>query len=267
VCEGVTVSRQSRLRSVTWVPDWRSAVSFRGNLLAHEENVKLPTVMNQAVVRRARGVRAIRTLLAGAVLCCAFAPAITTEAAPKSKDKREIKAREAFAEGRYEEALDLFAKLYAEKLHPTYLRNIGRCYQNLQQPDKAINSFRDYLRQAKDVTAAEEKEVEGYIAEMEALKKKQEDGQAASAAPPPTIPVPAAPPVEASQGVTAASLTETPATPSPEPSPPFYTRGWFWGVVGGVVAVGVVGGLWAAGVFKPASQCPSGANCKTLGGN
>jgi hypothetical protein len=29
----------------------------------------------------------------------------------------------------------------------------------------------------------------------------------------------------------------------------------------------VVGGLWAAGVFKPASQCPSGANCKTLGGN
>jgi len=227
--------------------------------------VKLPTLMNQPVVRRARGVRAIRALLAGAVLCCAFAPAIATQAAPKSKDKREIKAREAFAEGRYEEALDLFAKLYAEKLHPTYLRNIGRCYQNLQQPDKAINSFRDYLRQAKDVSAAEEKEVEGYIAEMEALKKKQEDGQAANAAPsppPPTIPVPAAPPVEASQGATAASLTETPATPSPEPSPPFYTRGWFWGVVGGVAAVAVVGGLWAAGVFKPASQCKAPYVCQ-----
>jgi hypothetical protein len=239
--------------------------------------VKLPTLMNHTVVRRARGVRcvwAIRTLLAAAVISCAFAPALSVEAAPKSKDKREIKAREAFAEGRYQDALDLFAKLYADKLHPTYLRNIGRCYQNLQQPEKAANAFRDYLRQGKDISAAEAKEVEGYIAEMEALKKKQDDGQVASpASPRPTtsIPVPAAPPVEASHGATGetVNLSEAPATPSPEPSPPLYKRGWFWGVVGAVVVVGVAGGLYAAGVFKPAGQCPSGTTCKDLvsGGN
>jgi tetratricopeptide (TPR) repeat protein len=240
-------------------------VSLARNLLANEENVKLPTPMDQTVVRRARGMlcaRVIQTLLAAAVLFCAVAPPISAEAAPKGKDKREIKAREAFAEGRYADALDLFVKLYAEKLHPTYLRNIGRCYQNLQQPDKAINAFHDYLRQAKDIAPSEKIEVEGYIAEMEALKKKQDDEQAARAAPPPkpTPPIPllAAPPVEASN----VSLTAKPTTPSSEPSPPFYKRGWFWGVVGGVAVVAVVGSLWAAGVFSPAKQCQAPYVCQ-----
>ena len=229
--------------------------------------MKLPTLMSHTVVRRARGVRAIRVLLAGATLFCAFAAPAPTEAAPKGRDKREIKAREAFAGGRYDEALDLFAKLYAEKLHPTYLRNIGRCYQNLRQPEKAINAFRDYLRQAKDLSSAEKIEIEGYIAEMEALKKKQDNEQAARAAPPPRspIPVPAAPPVPASHGPTTGtvSLTEKPTAPSPQPSQPFYKSGWFWGVVGGVVVVGAVaGGLYGAGVFSPSKQCPAPYTCK-----
>ena len=65
-------------------------------------------------------------------------------------DQRELKAREAFAAQRYQDALDLFAKLYAETLHPIYLRNIGRCYQKLGQPVKAIDAFQEYLvRQLK----------------------------------------------------------------------------------------------------------------------
>ena len=62
-----------------------------------------------------------------------------------------MQAREAFAAGRYQDALDLFAKLYAESLNPIYLRNIGRCHQNLGEPERAITSFRDYLRKAKHV--------------------------------------------------------------------------------------------------------------------
>lgn len=50
-------------------------------------------------------------------------------------------AREAFAIGRDQEALDLFGKLYAEKLHPNDLRNLGRCYQNLGDPPDTSNSF------------------------------------------------------------------------------------------------------------------------------
>ncbi len=235
--------------------------------------MKLPTLMNLMAVRRARGVRAIRILLAGAMLFCTFAPALSVQAAPKGKDKREIKAREAFSEGRFQDAADLFEKLYADKPHPTYQRNIGRCYQNLQQPDKAINAFRAYLSVGKDISPAERKEVEGYIAEMEALKKKQDDGQAASAAPPlratTSIPLPAAPFADASKASTSetASLTAEPTEPSPEPSQPLYKRGWFWAVAGTAVLVGVASGLFAAGVFKPAGQCPSGVSCKNLGGN
>src|SRR5947207_15867329 len=74
-------------------------------------------------------------------------------------DSRELQAREAFAAGRFQDALDLFAKLYAGTLHPTYLRNIGRCYMNLGQPDKAITSFHEYLRKAHHVTKSERAEV------------------------------------------------------------------------------------------------------------
>lgn len=233
--------------------------------------MKIPTLSNRSLVRRARGVlcaRILRIALAGAVLACATVPSPSVQAASKSKDKREIKAREAFAQGRYEEALDLFAKLYAEKLHPTYLRNIGRCYQNLKMPEKAINSFQDYLRQGKDITVAEQKEVEGYIAEMEKLKKKQEE-EAAAKAPPPPPPPPPAPvlaPAPSPEVAPALDLTANPAPANSATEQPFYTKGWFWGVVGVAVVAGVLGGLYLGGVFTPAGQCPSGTTCKDLGG-
>jgi len=102
------------------------------------------------------------------VLLCG---ASVAQAAP---DLREMQAREAFGAGRYQDALDLFAKLYAQHLDPVYLRNIGRCYQNLQQPDRAISSFREYMRKGKNIKKAERAEIEGYISEMEELKKTQE---------------------------------------------------------------------------------------------
>jgi len=131
-------------------------------------------------------------LAAGLLLVTALAaPAL---AAPS---KKEIQARQEFAAGRYAAALELFAQLYAQTLHPTYLRNIGRCHQELGDPDKAIASFRQYLAKARDLKPAERQEVEGFIAEMEALKRKRDE----SAAPPPPPPV---------------SLT----APNPDPAPP-----------------------------------------------
>ena len=124
-----------------------------------------------------------------------FALALLCARAGAATDPREIKAREDFVGGRYQEALDLFAKLYAETLHPNYLRNIGRCYQNLGEPDQAITSFRDYLRKGKDISPAEHAEIDGYIAEMEALKRQR---AAASESPPaaehpaPVVPLPSA---------------------------------------------------------------------------
>jgi tetratricopeptide (TPR) repeat protein len=190
-------------------------------------------------------------------------PAKAKKEKPEKKDKKikadslEFQAREAFAAGRYQEALDSYAKLYAETLHPTYLRNVGRCYMNLDQPERATSSFREYLRKGKNVTDDERKEVDGFIAEMDRAQKKKDDAAAAAAATAavkakPADPTPPPAPIFVAQ----------PATPpAPQPSPPFYAKGWFWGVVGGVVVVGVLGGLWAGGVFSPKSKCVNGYTC------
>jgi hypothetical protein len=181
-----------------------------------------------------------------------------TKVTKEANDPREMQAREAYAAGSYKDALDIYTKLYAEKLHPTYLRNIGRCYQNLGQPDRAISSFREYLRKAKDMPADERAEVEGYIKEMEDLQKKDD---AASA----STPLPAVPPV---QPVTpppqpVVVVQPPPPVPAPATTPPFYKRAWFWGVVGGVVVAGAAAGLWAGGVFssKSNNECQAGVTC------
>ena len=202
------------------------------------------------------------------------AHAAKKESAKSRTDARELQAREAFASGRYREALDLYAKLYAEKLHPTYLRNIGRCHQNMGEAEEAIMSFRDYLRKAPDLKSGEREEVEGFIKEMEALREKQRQAQQNDKQPSPAqttvMPAPSGqPPIGHTPpgGGPAGAVSTVPAganlstTPTPEASPPVYKRTWFWVTVGTVVAVGVVGALWAGGVFSKSNNCPSGYVC------
>ena len=194
-------------------------------------------------------------------------------------DPRELKAREDFAAGRYQQALDVFAKLYAETLHPTYLRNIGRCYQNLGDPDKAIISFRDYLRKHKTITDEERKEVEGFIAEMEDLKKQHAASGPApetSTAPPKTASssasnsastlttLPTAPAPKTSGGATPEALVTMPASHPSEESSPVYTRWWFWTLIG-AAAVGAGLGIAAATGALTKTQdagCRTGYTCQ-----
>jgi hypothetical protein len=204
---------------------------------------------------------------AALTVAAALTAALTSQiqAAP---DKREMQAREDFAAGRYQDALDIFVKLYAEKLHPVYLRNIGRCYQNLGDADKAISAFREYLRKGKGISADERAEVDGYIKEMEDLAARKQ-GQAAPPTenPPPVTPLPAAsaatPPSNATTTTPALTLQASPPPPAaPESSSPFYTRWWFWAIVGGVVVAGV-GGMAAGGVFTSHKDaaCDPGRIC------
>ena len=196
-------------------------------------------------------------------------------AAPKialaAPDARELQAREDFVAGRYEAALELFARLYAETLHPNYLRNIGRCYQNLGQPDRAITSFHDYLRKAKDVTPDERAEIEGYIKEMQDLKKQREAtaagavapaSSAAATGPVTTLPRAAPPPELAQASAPAANAVVLTAPPPPAESPPLYERWWFWAIVAGVVAAGVgVAAATGALTHTTDASCPKGYQC------
>ena len=195
-----------------------------------------------------------------------FALALGAVRAQAQADQRELKAREDFAAGRYQQALDVFAKLYAEKLHPVYLRNIGRCYQNLGDADKAIISFRDYLRKHKAISAEERREVEGFIAEMEDLKKQKsaEASAATSTAPPKpasTItPLPSAPD-PASSGGKPEALVTAPRGPATEESSPVYTRWWFWTIVAAAAVGAGVGIAAATGALDENAGRPSDRLC------
>jgi tetratricopeptide (TPR) repeat protein len=186
---------------------------------------------------------------------------------------KEMKARESFAAGRYDEALELFARLYAETLHPVYLRNIGRCHQKMRQPQMAIDAFQDYIAKSKKLPGDERREIEGYIKEMETLRDAQ--ARTTQAVPLPA-PVPAPPPVVAPPvpvaltaptprpaGGTPPSLVATAPPPSRSDSSPVYARWWFWTAIG-VVAAGAVAAalLLPGGTLKPTCPAETLGRCK-----
>jgi tetratricopeptide (TPR) repeat protein len=206
------------------------------------------------------------TLVAGARPAAAQSSALS----PQQKE-REKAAMVAFVAGRYEEAVNLYAELYVEYRDPIYLRNIGRCYQKLREPDKAIASFEEYLQKGRKISDKERAEVQGYIAEMEALKA----AKAAERPAPPPSPAPAPePPPPAPEPALAAP---PPAAPPPEtlvaPAPPDApSEGGISGLkVGGVAALAAAVASAAGGaalLWSSRSRFDSAKerNCGTLGG-
>jgi len=220
----------------------------------------------------------------GAVLGTVLVMLLASAGAAHADRASEMKARESFAAGRYDEALQTFARLYAETLNPIYLRNIGRCQQKLKQPDKAIDAFQDYLiKGGKKISPDEKAEINGYIKEMEALRDEQAAKQQAPAVAP-MAPTPAASPVQPipppqpegpPPGYTAQPAGAYPGTegapaypPGAEPQPsgalvaqpaplqgpsgPIYTKWWFWTIIGAVVIGGVVTAVaLSGGTSKP----------------
>jgi hypothetical protein len=210
-------------------------------------------------------------------------------AAKDTEKQAELKARQAFAASRYDEAIEIFAQLYAETLNPIYLRNIGRCHQKKREPEKAIDAFKDYLAKGKSVTSSERKEIQGYIKDMEQLRDEQAKerdaaaAKAATAATTPPGPGPGPNPVSPNPNTLAANgapgpnpngvttlpppndpgnpmLVAAPGSrPPPEENHPIYTRWWFWTVLGVAAAGGVAAALLIpGGVTKP--PCPT--ECK-----
>jgi tetratricopeptide (TPR) repeat protein len=166
--------------------------------------------------------------------------------APAHAEDKEAGARKLYALGRFAEAAEIYAQLYAETLHPTYLRNVGRCYQGMGDADRAVAMFREYLRKAKDARPEQRAEVEGFIRELESAR------QPPPVAPPPRAAAPA-PAASAPRAAPPSAPRKEPAPPpsvlvsappAPEGSPPIHKRWWFWTGLG-VIAAGV--GIAAAG--------------------
>jgi tetratricopeptide (TPR) repeat protein len=93
---------------------------------------------------------------------------------PAKTDSREEVARAFFAAAKYQEAIDVYSQLFAQYVHPDYIYNIGRCYQNMGDPDKALQSFHEFERKAKRMDPEMRKELDAHIKEMEALKAERD---------------------------------------------------------------------------------------------
>jgi hypothetical protein len=159
--------------------------------------------------------------------------------AARAEDDRDVQARDLFVAGKYRQALAIYQDLHARSRHPTYLRNIGRCHQMLRQPDPAISHFRAYLREARELTAQERSEIEGYISEMQALRAVQ------APAPPPT-------------GPPAAAISAAPARGEPAP---VTHKWWFWTGLGALVAGGVITAIALSGHKSSRPPCPADTLC------
>jgi hypothetical protein len=221
------------------------------------------------------------------VLAVLVLAGLCVRGAGAAEDPREVEARVLFAKGDYPRALDVFARLFAEKSDPIYLRNIGRCHQMLKQPDPAIDAFREYLRRAK-VRPAERREVEGFIAEMETLRaqtpaaktaptvapaaREEAVAPVATPAPPPETaapaPLPTAPAPTPTLEQPALAPSPSPAGPAPDAEVtarserPIAARWWFWAGVGAVL----LGGAAAALALHDAGKsirppCPMPYDC------
>ncbi len=174
-----------------------------------------------------------------------------------SPDEQERAARKACLLGDVRKGTEILADLYLDTKNPTHIYNQGRCFEQNGQNEQAILRFREYLRKAENLPAADAKAVEKKIKDLE------EKGSAAA---------PAAGPASAGSPAAAVPLpSSAAAAPSPDPlqisqppppaqeSTPVYNRWWFWSGVGVVVAGGVV----AAVLLSTRSSAAHSPSCTT----
>jgi tetratricopeptide (TPR) repeat protein len=176
--------------------------------------------------------RSLRVVLLGLLLAGSALnlPMATRLASAAELDKKgSADANEAiglYKQGRYEEAAKIFVRLSVA--HPdmlVFVRNIGACYYYLRRNDPALSNLREYLARKKNIAADDRAEVEGWIAELEHLRRQAAAPPAPAAAPsvptptPPAAAAPGSSPPAPSAAPVAASAPAVPPTPSPAPQP------------------------------------------------
>ena len=179
----------------------------------------------------------------GILMCATVAEARDDVAAAKEHFRNGTKA---FDLGHYAEAVKEYEAAYTAKDEPSLLFNIGQAYRLGGDNPNAVRSYKSYLRRVPN--APNRAAVETRIEE---LQKTIEQQQRAKEGPPEGTMVP---PVVHEAPPPTVTLSQTaPPPPAPE-KPPIYKRGWFWGVMAGVVVVGVGVGL---GVGLGTARAPS----------
>ena len=195
-------------------------------------------------------------IIGGATLVGGSAVAAKPAALRKAKQYYKT-GKAAFELGRFDEALQSYEKAYELAALPGLLFNIGQCYRNLGHLEKAIFSFRLYLRKLPD--APNRAAVETLIAELEAkIERRRAERQRQRR-------------LEAErqrqlqlrlqrEAAERRNRLVQPPPQVPDETPPLYRRWWFWTLVGVAVAGGAAGvyfGTQASKTSLPHSPFPT----------
>jgi hypothetical protein len=131
----------------------------------------------------------------------------------EAKTGKEIKemekaARKACMVGNYQEGVGILVDLFIDVGDSNYIYNQARCFQQNHRWEEAVDKFREYLRKAAKLTAAERGDIEDHIKECESHQTKVPPAVAAPAPTPPPVPQPVAP-----------VAVPLPPPPAPAPTP------------------------------------------------
>jgi tetratricopeptide (TPR) repeat protein len=168
-------------------------------------------------------------------------------AAPNDRPGRALfeRAESKFNVGRFDEALVDYQAAYEIEPLPAFLFNIGQCYRNMGDYERAQFFFRRYT--ALDPRSPNRPAAERLIAEMDRLVGEQAGpGETAEdARAPSSTSIWVAPASAAGGHAPAAQPAASLARPDgdrPAP-PPLYRRPWVWAAAAAVVVGGVVAGF------------------------
>lgn len=195
---------------------------------------------------------------AGAVLASllAFAAVSTahaTEAGGPRPGRVLFERAEAnFNRGKFEEARADYQAAYDVEPLPAFLFNIGQCYRNLGDYERAQFFFHRYT--VLDPRSPNRGAAERLIAEMNRLadeRRARDRGESIAVNVATPLPAPAlgAQADRSAGGAVLAPTVQTTAGPAPAP---LYRRTWFWVAVGGTVVLG------AAAAIALSHDTPSG---------
>jgi tetratricopeptide (TPR) repeat protein len=174
--------------------------------------------------------------IARALALVAVVGGVAAPASALTEDEERAKAhflagQSYYEQASYADALKEFNEAYRISKRPPLLYNIARCYESMEQLDKAIEALQMYLQVSPNA--------DDRIA-IESRIKNLQDRQAAKkeAPPPPTTPQPVTPPP------TPAAVSPTPTVTAAPARPRHHLYTWVLGGVG----IGALGAALGTGI-------------------
>jgi tetratricopeptide (TPR) repeat protein len=158
----------------------------------------------------------------------------------------------------FEEARLSFLEIYQIKQDPRLLFNLGSCYRRLDQLDKAIEYYDQFIQSVPNSPLMPE--AKAYLAELRAKKdanrsaedKEQNELKLRIAE---QRALEAENIAKANEEARKLAETELLRQANKEKAKPIYKRAWFWGVIGGVAAAIVATGL-GVGLYERSKYPP-----------